>query len=370
MKIAVLSLMDPWAETHGGTLRTRAFLDAFSAAGADVVCLFPGREPVAEPGAGRSVAAGGQPLGSRPMPAWVREAKRTVLPMPTMIGARLRALAHALAEERPDVLHVPSVAQAAYADVVPEARLWFDMSDLLSEFAIREAASRRLLARRLAERQRAQIVRAETRYVSLAAVVSAAGWTDAELISARSGRPTEWLPTPVAVRERPTAAPAAGVAGFIANFEFTPNVDAWHVLVSRWLPGLRARGWRVVVAGLRSDSLPETEGVELLGPVRDVDDFYDRVAVTLAPIRLGGGMKVKVAESLLAGRPVIASAFAVDGFPPEIRAATTVVDVEQPDWSVLADGPPSIPAPALAELSVFRAESFRQRIQELLPRLV
>jgi glycosyltransferase involved in cell wall biosynthesis len=366
MKIAVLSLMDPWAETHGGTLRTRAFLDAFAAVGSDVVCVFPGQYPVVEPVVGRSVAAGSQPLGSRPMPAWIRGAKRAVLPMPTMFGARLRALAQAVADERPDVLHVPSVAQAAYADVVPDARLWFDMSDLLSEFAAREAASRRLLARLLAERQRGQIVRTEALYVSRAAVVSAAGWTDAELISTRSGKPTEWLPTPVGVRQHPTTTAAAGVAGFIANFEFTPNIDAWHVLVSRWLPGLRARGWRVVVAGLRSDSLPATEGVELLGPVRDVDDFYDRVSVTLAPIRLGGGMKVKVAESLLAGRPVIASAFAVDGFPPAIRAATTVVDVEQPDWSVISDGPPAIPASALAELSVFRAESFRHRVEQLL----
>ncbi len=370
MKIAVLSLMDPWAETHGGTLRTRAFLDAFSAAGCDVVCVFPGREPVAEPGIGRSVAAGGQPLGSRPMPAWIRGVKRAVLPMPTMFGARLRALAQALSDERPDVVHVPSVAQAAYADVVLEARLWFDMSDLLSEFAAREAASRRLLARRFAETQRVQIVRSEKHYVSQAAVVSAAGWTDAQLVSARSGKATEWLPTPVGVRHQSTTGSAAGVAGFIANFDFTPNIDAYHVLVSRWLPGLRARGWQVVVAGLRSDSLPVTDGVELLGPVREVDDFYERVSLTLAPIRLGGGMKVKVAESLLAGRPVIASAFAVDGFPPEIRAATTVVDVDNPDWSVLADGPPKIPPSAMAELSVFRAESFRHRVEELLPRLV
>lgn len=365
MKVAVLSLADPWAETHGGTLRTRAFLEGFAAAGSDVVCVFPGAEPAAAPPVGRSVAAGGQPLGGRAMPAFVRAAKRAVLPMPTMLGARLKALGEILESEQPDVLQVPSVAQAAYADSVPGAALWFDMSDLLSEFAGREAAGKRLVARRLAMAQREQILRSERQYVARAAVVSAAGWTDAQVVSFRSGRPAHWLPTPVTVTVPPRPGEqTARVAGFIANFDFAPNLDAWDVLVSRWLPGLRAAGWRVVVAGLRSDTLPPHEGVERLGAVRDVAEFYRRVALTLAPIRLGGGMKVKVAESLLAGRPVVASAFAVDGFPPEIRALTHVVELEQPDFSTLD----AIAAAGLGagDLSALGVDHFRAQVGLLL----
>lgn len=364
MKVAVLSLMDPWAESHGGTLRTRAFLAGFQAANCDVVCLFPGRDPVAEPAWGRSVAAGGQPWGSRQMPAVLRAVKRAVLPMPTTLGARLRALAQALEAEQPDVIYVPSVAQAAYADVVPGAALWFDMSDLLSEFAGREAAGRRLLARRFADAQRRQIMRSERQYVARAAVVSAAGWTDAQVVSARSGKAAHWLPTPVDVADRSHDGSPSRVAGFFANFDFRPNLDAFQVLISKWLPPLRAAGWRVVVAGLRSESLPEQEGVELLGPVREVGDFYDRVSVTLAPIRLGGGMKVKVAESLLAGRPVIATAFAVEGFPPAIRALTHVVDVDQPDLSAIDEV--SSRGVRAGDLSAFGADHFRHEIVRLL----
>lgn len=364
MKVAVLSLTDPWAESHGGTLRTRAFLTGFAAAGCDVVCLFPGTDPVVAAPVGRSVAAGGQPLGSRQVPAVVRAAKRAVLPMPTMMGARLKALAQAIAAEQPDLLQVPSVAQAAYADGVPSAALWFDMSDLLSEFAGRAAAGRRLLARHLADNQRLQILRAEQLYVGRAAVISAAGWTDAQLISSRSGKDAYWLPTPVAVRDLSQASAPDRVAGFIANFDFAPNLDAWRVLTTRWLPGLRAAGWRVLVAGLRSDTLPPTPGVDLLGPVADVGDFYALVSVTLAPIRLGGGMKVKVAESLLAGRPVVASAFAVDGFPPAIRALTALVDLDDPDFSnldqVAARGVPA------GNLSDFGADHFTEMVGLLL----
>ena len=343
----------------------------FAAAGWDVVCVFPGGDSVRQPPAGevavgRSVTAGGQPLGSRPLPGWIRRVKRAVLPMPTMLGARSRLLTDVLDSERPDLLHVSSVAQAAYADGLPHAALWFDMSDLLSEFATREAASRRWPARQVANLQRDLIARTEQAYVARATVITAAGWTDAALVTARSATPAHWLPTPVSVDDFSLGAKPNKVAGFLANFDFAPNVDAWQLLVSRWLPGLRAAGWRVVLAGLGSGALPPTDGVELLGPVRDVGEFYQRVTVTLAPIRLGGGMKVKVAESLLAGRPVIATPFAIEGFPPEIRALTTVVDVDAPDWSMLIDGPAPLPPSARQVLSVFGAEAFRQRADELL----
>jgi hypothetical protein len=156
-------------------------------------------------------------------------------------------------------------------------------------------------------------------------------------------------------------------AGFIANFAFGPNLDAWRLLTTAWLPRLRERGWEVVVAGLRSEQLPALPGVVALGPVGDVAEFYREIAVTLAPIRLGGGMKVKVAESLLAGRAVVATRFAVDGFPPEIQALARVVDVDEPDFAGIEEltaGRPGAP-----ELAVFGAEHFRAQIGALLEQL-
>ena len=369
MKVLLLSLFDPWAEAHGGTLRTRAFLRAFDAAGCEVVCVFPGRPTGATPGVGVAVAAGGEPLGTRRLPAWLFRVKRMVLPIPTAMGARSRAVAEVLRAEAPDLLCVHSVAQAAYADALPGVPLWFDMSDLLSEFAAREAASRPVMARHVAGLQRRQIMRAEAAYVARSVVATTAGWSDAHVVAGRTGAPVEWLPTPVDVAPLPMPDPAPRSAGFIANFAFSPNTDAWQVLVEHWLPPLLAAGWDVVVAGLGSESLPDLPGVQRLGRVGDVAEFYERVSLTLAPIRLGGGMKVKVVESLLAGRPVVASDFAVEGFPPEIRSLVTVVDVERPDLSVLHDGLPAIPAGAATALSAFRADAFGERLGDLLGRL-
>ncbi|MEP7054604.1 MAG: glycosyltransferase family 4 protein [Actinomycetota bacterium] len=364
MKIAMLSLADPWAHAHGGTLRTRGFLQAFTELGHDVVCVFPSRLPATKPGSGRSVAVATAPIGMHPLLGSVRRAKRLLLPMPTAIGARSRALADAVIAERPDVVAVSTLAQAAYADAVPTARLWLDMSDLWSEFARREAMTRRGVARRLALLQQRQIERTETARVAAAAFVTAAGYTDAAILTERAGTSVSWLPTPLQVHPVPLPEPLPKCAGFIANFAFGPNADAWQVLATSWLPRLRERGWDVVVAGLGSDLLPALPGVVRLGPVDDVAEFYREISVTLAPIRLGGGMKVKVAESLLAGRPVIASRFAVDGFPPAIRALTHVVDLDDPDLDGL-DEIASVVPPA-AELSVFGTDHFWNEVSRLL----
>lgn len=303
-------------------------------------------------------------MGTHPLLKQARRVKNLILPMPTTIGARSRVLAAAVVAENPDLVVVSTLAQASYADAVPDARLWLDMSDLWSEFARREAQSRPPVARQLALLQQRQIARTEAARVRVAAVVSAAGYTDAAILAERSQSPVAWLPTPLEVQPVAASEPRPKRAGFIANFAFGPNVDAWEVLANRWLPRLRERGWEVVVAGLRSDELPVLPGVFCLGPVDDVATFYGEVALTLAPIRLGGGMKVKIAESLLAGRPVVASRFAVDGFPPAIRALTSVVDLENPDFSGLervaeADT-------RHASLSVFGDAHFRTEVGRLL----
>jgi polysaccharide biosynthesis protein PslH len=365
VKIVVLSLADPWAHAHGGTLRTRGFVRAFTELGHDVVCVFPSRAVPAAPPVGRSRAAAGEPIGTHPLLESLRRVKRVALPMPTVTGARSRAVSEAVAAERPDVLVVSTLAQATYADGVPSARLWLDMSDLWSEFARREATTRPVGARHVALLQQRQIVRSEVRYAGRAAVVTTAGYTDAQILRQRTGADVHWLPTPLDVAAVPMPDPPPKRAGFIANFAFSPNVDAWRLLSERWLPRLRDVGWEVAVAGLQSDQLPDLPGVARMGPVDDVREFYEQVAVTLAPIRLGGGMKVKVAESLLVGRPVVASTFAVDGFPPQIRALTHVVDLESPDMSALAGGIAPV-GPDVEVLSVFGTDSFRDQVGERL----
>jgi glycosyltransferase involved in cell wall biosynthesis len=57
--------------------------------------------------------------------------------------------------------------------------------------------------------------------------------------------------------------------------------------------------------------------VEVTGGVPDVTPYLDRAAVVAAPIRTGGGMRVKVLEALAAGKAVVASPVAVYGIDIE-----------------------------------------------------
>ena len=369
MRVAVLSIANPFGRSHGGTLRTRALIDGLVEAGHDVACLHPG-EPVGGPPSVRQIEVPAS-LGARRWPDWVGRLKRRALPMPTQVGGRNPGISDALRRLAPvDLLVVSQLAQSSYVGELDGAALWLDHSDLDSEFLLTEIGTRRGPTRLTAALQRRQLAALERERSERAAIVTTAGWRDQQVLEGRIDSPVDWLPTPVTEHGAPRRAAADGpVAGFLAHFAFWPNRDGYEVLVRHWAPALRGLGWRVLVAGLDSEELPRSEHVEVVGPVDDVSEFYDRVDVTLAPLRLGGGMKVKVIESLLHGRPVVSTAFGIEGFPPAVRPLVDVVDVRRPDFGMLAEGPPPTPAVDDAELGRFRRAGFRKQVAALLQRL-
>jgi polysaccharide biosynthesis protein PslH len=158
-------------------------------------------------------------------------------------------------------------------------------------------------------------------------------------------------------------------AGFIGNFDFHPNVDALQVLLDSWGPALVRNGWTVAVGGLASDRLQLPDWIVNLGPVDRVADFYGQIDVALAPIRLGGGMKVKVVEALTYGRPVIASQFAMDGFPSTLRDLVTIVEIDRPKMPLasLALHPPDPRHPHLVPFTEVGFTSEVRRILSLIP---
>jgi len=231
----------------------------------------------------------------------------------------------AVAGCEPDLLVVSQIRAAPYADAVPDALLWLDQADVWSAFLDQEIAARHGLARSTARLQRRHIRRQEISWIQRAKVVTAAGYSDAGLLSRISGRDIQWLPTVVQGGEAPRPHGAPLTAGFFANFAFWPNRDAFALLRDEWAPVLRNQGWRVLVAGIGSASLGQTPGVDVIGEVSHPRDFYSQIDLALAPIRLGGGIKVKVVEALLWGRPVIGTKQAVDGLSPELANAIPIV---------------------------------------------
>ena len=105
---------------------------------------------------------------------------------------------------------------------------------------------------------------------------------------------------------------------FVGNFRHPANVDAAVWLAGTLFPPVRDRvpDARLTIVG--ASPTPEVralagEAVSVTGPVDDVVPYLDRAAVVAAPIRLGGGMRVKVLEALAAGKAVVATPLAVEG---------------------------------------------------------
>lgn len=85
-----------------------------------------------------------------------------------------------------------------------------------------------------------------------------------------------------------------------------------HGWAASWNPDLPV----LVIAGeicgsLQGQDLP---GVHLAGYVEAVEAFYENVDAVIAPMLMGSGLKMKVAEALSFGRPVIGTHIAFEGF--------------------------------------------------------
>jgi glycosyltransferase involved in cell wall biosynthesis len=119
---------------------------------------------------------------------------------------------------------------------------------------------------------------------------------------------------------------------FIGSFIHPPNVDAAVRLAQSIFPALRARvpSARLEIVG---DAPPPVvrrlagEAVEVTGYVPDTRPYLEAAAVVAAPLRLGGGMRLKVLEALAAGKAVVATPRAIAGL--DLEPGTHVIVAER-----------------------------------------
>lgn len=106
---------------------------------------------------------------------------------------------------------------------------------------------------------------------------------------------------------------------FCGAMDYNPNIDAlrWyfsemHDEVSRAVPGLE-----VIVAG--KAPVPEVlaygqrPSVTVTGGVPDVRPYYRRAWMQMVPLRIGGGTRLKIVESLALGTPVVSTSIGAQG---------------------------------------------------------
>jgi glycosyltransferase involved in cell wall biosynthesis len=162
----------------------------------------------------------------------------------------------------------------------------------------------------------------ERRVLSQASAVAAVTEADARIMTRLSGgQPVGVVVNGVDTRAfaQVTPAVAGGKVLFVGNYEYAPNVDAIEWALTDIFPHLwRQRPEaRFIVCG---HALPEAwprrftdARIEWRGYVPDLTEVQAEAAAFLAPLRFGGGSKLKVLEALAAGLPLISTPEGVSG---------------------------------------------------------
>lgn len=161
----------------------------------------------------------------------------------------------------------------------------------------------------------------ERHVLSQAAAVIAVTDADARALGQISGRPTHVVSNGVDTRGFAQVVPDlhAATALFVGNYEYAPNVDAVEWALSEVWPRVWALNpdlrFRICGHGLPSH-WPQRftdPRIEWLGYVPDLTEVQRRSAAFLAPLRFGGGSKLKVLEAMAAGLPLISTPEGLSG---------------------------------------------------------
>ena len=136
-------------------------------------------------------------------------------------------------------------------------------------------------------------------------------------------------------------APDATVA-FVATMGWAPNVDAALWLGREIWPEVLTRVPEARLLLVGKDPAPAVralagEHIEVTGTVADVSPFLARSRVVVAPLRAGGGTRLKIMEALDVGRPVVATSVGCEGMEDLVGRGVVVADTAPALAEAIAD---------------------------------
>jgi glycosyltransferase involved in cell wall biosynthesis len=321
----------PWPTTSGGKLRQYQLLRALAQRGHRITLLVQSKT-------GLTAAAQAQlaPLLERLICLPRRPLRHPKTLCATLFGTppllacvngfapRLREQFDRLLDEPWDVVQIEhSYACQPFLSVLQRRRRPFVLTEHNVESRLSGATYNKLpgwLAP-LAHYDRWRYQRWEQQVLRRAHCIVAVSADDAAALAQISGRPTRVVTNGV------DGAAFAGVAPdptsrrvlFVGNYEYAPNVDAVEWAVREILP----RVWqtlpevRFAVCGFALPArwrhqYPDPR-IEWHGYIDSLTALQNQSALFLAPLRDGGGSKLKVLEALAASLPLVSTAQGVSG---------------------------------------------------------
>ncbi|MFT6956820.1 MAG: glycosyltransferase involved in cell wall biosynthesis [Halieaceae bacterium] len=143
------------------------------------------------------------------------------------------------------------------------------------------------------------------------------------------------LPNTIHSADNPSPAPPSTRLLFLGNLNYPPNHDALKRVLVHILPTLRLVDTQaeLVVVGAGGNALQrqhsDDAGVTWLGFLPKISEAYSNITALIAPLRAGGGSRIKVLEAMAHGVPVIASAKGLEGLDVEHDRHVLVADTDE-----------------------------------------
>lgn len=220
-----------------------------------------------------------------------------------------------------DLVHFTSseLASLVGACAAPTAVLVFDV---FSRHAQRERDIAHTPERRLRWAVEARrTAHFERRWLSRFDALAAVSDVDAEALRRVTSKSVTVIPNPIPEPffAEPSEPRSARTVAFIANLAYRPNVDAVEWLAAEIWPRVLAAvpDAELQVVGTSPDPAVRdavaSVGGSLHPNVPDVRPYYWRAGASVAPVRLGAGLRNKILHAAACGAPVVSTSIALEG---------------------------------------------------------
>ncbi len=121
---------------------------------------------------------------------------------------------------------------------------------------------------------------------------------------------------------------------FIGALDWFPNIDGIYWFCKKVFPLIKAEvsSVRLYIVGrnppARIKKL-ENENLVVHGSVKDIREHLAKSSVTIVPLRIGGGMRIKILEALAMGIPVVSTSIGCEGIDITNGREVLIADAER-----------------------------------------
>ncbi len=239
----------------------------------------------------------------------------------------IAALAPILAEQTFDVIQIESMHLIAYAQyirqVAPRTRLILDWHNIESEILARYAQNDSNKLRAIYARRTSALSRGiENRLLRLCDAHTVCSEREREVLLARAPEARiEVVGNGVDCEFFADGASHSAEKRdvlFMGRMDYHANIDAAVQFVKNSWPLIHKRRpeLRLTIVGAQPpDQIRAlaSDNVVVTGTVEDVRPYYHNALVSVVPLRVGGGTRLKVLEAMAAGTPVVSTTLGAEG---------------------------------------------------------